>query len=207
MAHFLNAMQNNQLAQSQLAERTDERVAKMAKMTHAAFTALSQQIQSVSNKQVKVVVTVHQEQEQDQDTGSKSSTALSYSASSSRPSSSAFHFDPAALGRPSPPPPATLALSSPAGPALRLMAPAPAPPSGMTTGLAASILLLGNGGGGGRAREVDAGGALTLLSRLWDLTFDLCSVHSSTRVAIRHMRTSSSKLQATRQQRLMQQQK
>ncbi|KAE8213934.1 hypothetical protein CF319_g9129, partial [Tilletia indica] len=61
LAHFLSAVQNNQIAQSQTIEHLDSRVVKMAKLTQQAFVNISQQIQAVAHKQVKVIVTVQQQ--------------------------------------------------------------------------------------------------------------------------------------------------
>ncbi|CAD6924348.1 unnamed protein product [Tilletia controversa] len=58
LTNFLDTVQTNQIAQSRLAEHTNDRVEQLAALTQQAYVSLSGQIQAVAQKQVRVIVTV-----------------------------------------------------------------------------------------------------------------------------------------------------
>ncbi|CAD6943224.1 unnamed protein product, partial [Tilletia caries] len=51
LINFLDTVQTNQIAQSQLAEHTNDRVEQLAALTQQAYVSLSGQIQAVAQKQ------------------------------------------------------------------------------------------------------------------------------------------------------------
>ncbi|KAL9932371.1 hypothetical protein V8E36_008850 [Tilletia maclaganii] len=82
IAQFLSSMQNNQLAMAQLAARTDDRIVEIATMTRSAFQNISEQVQALSRKKVRVDVVVHQDAAATAPFGGPSSSHLFSSAGS-----------------------------------------------------------------------------------------------------------------------------
>ncbi|CAD6930681.1 unnamed protein product, partial [Tilletia laevis] len=99
LINFLDTVQTNQIAQSQLAEHTNDRVEQLAALTQQAYASLSGQIQAVAQKQVRVIVTVqHQSLPSSPPPTSgalvssppSSHAPISWTSSSSTPPASAF---------------------------------------------------------------------------------------------------------------------